>query len=29
LVRARRIEPQSVDVRDASAWTGWDPRPVW
>jgi membrane associated rhomboid family serine protease len=29
LLRARRIEPQSVDVRDANAWTGWDPRPVW
>jgi membrane associated rhomboid family serine protease len=27
LLRARRIEPQSVDVRNT--WTGWAPRPVW
>jgi rhomboid family protein len=27
LLRARRIEPQSVDSRNA--WTGWGQRPVW
>jgi membrane associated rhomboid family serine protease len=27
LLRARRIEPQSVDSR--TAWTGWGQRPVW
>jgi membrane associated rhomboid family serine protease len=27
LVRARRIEPQSVDSRNP--WTAWDPRPAW
>jgi membrane associated rhomboid family serine protease len=27
LLRARQIEPQSVDA--SNSWTRWDPRPVW